>query len=211
MWIILNHVHEFIENQLKELGIVNTIKFQSISSPREYNFVNDSGNIEIELTELNILAIQEYIKTNETNYRQYLADTYTSYDGFISSYSNEVCDWYEYTNDFSDFSGRMHYLGSILEFICKNEGITDDMMYNFLEIYNSEYCIDRKDQVKCEECDEWYKYEIDEKAEEYNHMLYLQKALWKKTQKGPIPKQKSFKECNPEFRFLCNKCKPKEL
>jgi hypothetical protein len=40
---------------------------------------------------------------------------YTSRDGFISSYSNDVNEWLE------DWKEDQHKVGSILSFICTNE------------------------------------------------------------------------------------------
>jgi len=208
---VVKQCTEFIESNLKALGLVSAIRFQGISSPKEYNFHNDSGNIEIDLSDENIVAIQGYVSFHETKYREWLADTYTSYDGFSSWYSNELSDWYEYTNDFSDFSKKKHYLGSVLEFICWNENITaEDMREGLYDIYESSYCKDRKDQVKCEECDEWFVYEGQEQLKEYRDTLSRQTKIWKETQGDKPLKTKTFKQVYPDFQFLCNKCNPKQ-
>ena len=200
----------FIESNLKELWLISAIRFQGISSPKEYNFTNDSGNVEIDLSDDNILNIQKYIVDNETQYRKWLSNNYTSYDGFSSWYSNEVSDWYEYTNDFSDFLRKTHYLGSVLEFVCWNEKITAEDMREGYDIYESSYCQDRKEMVKCKECEEWFVYEGNDALEEYRNTLSKQTQIWKETQGNKPLKIKTFEQVYPDFQFLCNKCKPKE-
>ena len=38
---------EYIENELKELGLITELKYQCVSSPKYYNYSNDSIYIEI--------------------------------------------------------------------------------------------------------------------------------------------------------------------
>ena len=54
---------------------------------------------------------------------------YKSYDGFISRYSHYVSDW-KVTNELLNHS---HKLGSVLDFIALNEGVSEDSMYDNCE------------------------------------------------------------------------------
>jgi len=123
-------VTEYLHNELKEINIVDSIKFEALYSPREYNFHNDSINVEINLTDDNIKTIKKYLYDNIDLYRQYLKDNYTSCSGFISYFPNHLEGWQELTKDFTEYTDKMHVLGSILEFICEMEEINTDTMYD---------------------------------------------------------------------------------
>lgn len=121
---------EFIEKELKDFGVLS-IEFQELISPKFYNYGTDSVNCKIEIDTQKICW---YIHNNFENFREYIYDNYSNKSGFISSYSNQVSDWVRNTSNFSDFSTNKHYLGSILTFICQNEGIeSNDMCPYILE------------------------------------------------------------------------------
>jgi len=137
----------FIEKELKNFGVLS-VEFQELISPKYYNFSTDSINCKIEIDSKKICW---YIHNNFENFREYIYDNYSNKSGFFSSYSNQVCDWITYTNNFQDFSNNGHYLGSILAFICQNEAISgidsNNMSYfildniwigNFIEILETE-------------------------------------------------------------------------
>ena len=92
------------------------ITFEKVVSPKFYNFSNDSINIEIAI-DLNLVI--NYLESNLKEFKDYIKNKYTSYDGFISSYSNDGLNW---LNDIKtiDFESS-HKLGSILDFILINE------------------------------------------------------------------------------------------
>lgn len=125
-------VTKYIEHELKELNFLSSIKFEELYSPKEYNFSNDSINIEIELSEDNIKEIKKFLYDNLDEYKQYLRDNYTSCSGFISFNPNTFEGWLEITKDFNDYSEKMHYLGSVLEFICQMNELNTDSMYSQL-------------------------------------------------------------------------------
>jgi hypothetical protein len=133
---------DYIEKELKEHNVLNSIKFEALHSPKEYNFHNDSINIEVELSKDNIKIIKKYIFDNLDDYRTYLKENYTSCSGFISFFSNHLDGWQEITKDFNDFSEKMHLLGSVLNFICMIEEIDQNTMYDSIEthsVYASNY------------------------------------------------------------------------
>lgn len=115
-----------IESELKSLSLISEIKFQSLVSPKYYNFANDSINIEIDV---NIKKLQKYISENKNALSEYINENYTSYDGFMSSYSNDIDVWSEDTERFTNWDTNEHYLGSVLDFVCKNEGIDYYRLY----------------------------------------------------------------------------------
>lgn len=126
-----------IEKDLKKMGLVSGITFQELRSPREYNFANDSINIEIQITKTNTKKIYAYLNSHIAEFSAYLKDKYTSYDGFFSSYSNNLSAWLG-----GDTLGHGHKLGSVLQFILWNENgkdyeqsIYDDLSGNGAYLY----------------------------------------------------------------------------
>lgn len=126
-----------VEQELKHVlkSLIN-IEFQAVSSPREYNFENDSINVEITLKDTK--EIKKYLYDNKDEYSEYLK-RYTSCSGFISYHPDTFDGWKDNTNDFTNLSENGHYLGSILDFICVNEDITDMTLYENIEFCTSEY------------------------------------------------------------------------
>ncbi len=116
--------------------------FEKLSSPKEYNFRNDSIDVIFTLTPKNQLAIDNYLVTNLEAFKNYIKDHYTSYSGFISSYSNDVGVW---LND--DHLTHDHKLGAVLDFIIRHhleneEGEAE--MQVWLYEYTRDICLDIK-------------------------------------------------------------------
>ena len=86
--------------------------FQSVVSPREYNFTNDSINIEVETEDLN--AIKDYLRENQENFGEYLRDIYTSRDGFNSFWTVNPLLWFTMLDNEEKLN---HVLGSVMNFI----------------------------------------------------------------------------------------------
>ena len=136
---IVTQICDIVGSELKELKIIDSMNFQSISSPKEYNFTNDSGNIEIQLTAENIKNIHKYIKDNYNEFFQFVKNNYTSYDGFWSHHSVYASDWLDKNNEEYFLNGN-HKLGAILEFILNNEYEDyENNLYYDVEIYDTEY------------------------------------------------------------------------
>ena len=117
---------KIIEAELKKLGFVESIVFEEISSLREYNFTNDSINIEVVFSAANLQAIRHFISEHFAQWKEYLKATYTSYDGFISHHGNQPGDeeWFV-DNALLD----RHNAGSVLKFLCGENGINSEMLY----------------------------------------------------------------------------------
>jgi hypothetical protein len=127
-----------IERELKEMGVVKSIVMEKLVSPREYNFTNDSIDIEVVFTKANVKEIKKIVSDNIEAWKEYLSNHYSSYDGFISSHSNdsEANEW-----DIEIALQGSHNCGSVLNFICQlseideyllNDNIDDN--YLFIDI-----------------------------------------------------------------------------
>lgn len=131
---------EIVADKLSDF--VEVIEFQSLYSPREYNFTNDSINCIIRPKKQ---AIKEYIHNNKKQFEAYLIDNFKSRDGFISFHSCHYEDWQVNTSDFMNYTENSIYLGSILNFIAENEKIEYSCLYfgtegvNISEFYTDEF------------------------------------------------------------------------
>lgn len=118
---------DFIESICQETfpDIIKSITFEEVSSPREYNFTNDSINVKMSV-DFDLL-LKTFISYKGA--AEFLKDRYTSYDGFMSSYPNNMADWIE--NAFED---QNHTTASMLEFLIYAENDSDslslDMYYH---------------------------------------------------------------------------------
>ena len=102
-----------IEEKLNEIGINCSIKYETLVSPRDYNFINDSINIEINFKKFS--RVIEILEQNYDLFTQYIKEHYTSCSGFISSYSNYSSDWIEDIKN--DAENEDHKVGAVLDFI----------------------------------------------------------------------------------------------
>ena len=80
-----------VEEKLNEIGINCSIKYETLVSPKYYNFSNDSINIEINFKKFS--RVIEILEQNYDLFSKYIKDNYTSRDGFISSHSSYASDW----------------------------------------------------------------------------------------------------------------------
>ena len=125
-----------IEEKLNEIGINCSIIYENLISPREYNFSNDSINIEINFKKFS--QVFEILEQNYDSFSKYIKDNYTSRDGFISSYSNYSSDWMEDLRE--DAENETHKVGAVLDFILqeieeyKDEDLYFDLCENYYEI-----------------------------------------------------------------------------
>jgi hypothetical protein len=115
---IVKGIAKALQEDLSEF--VSNIEIEKIVSPKAYNFSNDSADVIIEIIPN---KIKDYIINHFEAFKTYLHSRYTSYDGFISHYDNNIDTWLEDTKNFTDFSIDGHRLGSILDFIARLEGI----------------------------------------------------------------------------------------
>ena len=87
------YTSEFIKLINYETGITLDAKFESLESPREYNFTTD--RIFIEFDNLKpICDLFAWINSNHAGaLNKYISEHFSSYDGFISYYPNNLEAW----------------------------------------------------------------------------------------------------------------------
>lgn len=131
---VVKGIAAYVENVLKKEGFISGIWVQNIHSPREYNFANDSCNIEVKLTHKNYKAIEAFLITHKEAFAKYL-ERYTSRSGFISYYGNTIESFLD--GNLQEALHHKHKLGSILEFICDELEVTSEDIYDHVEAYLS--------------------------------------------------------------------------
>ena len=129
-----------IEDKLNEIGINCSIKYETLISPIEYNFTNDSINIEINFKKFS--QVIEILDQNYDLFTQYIKEHYTSCSGFISSHSSYSSDWMEDLRENGE--NETHKVGAVLDFILQEveEYKPEDLYYELCEnAYFVEYTI----------------------------------------------------------------------
>jgi len=119
---------KFIKDNFKDY--VTNVEYEELISPREYNFKTDTIHVIIELSDENKKNIIKTIEEDE-EFKIYLNEQYTSRDGFISFYSNNIIDW---ISNWDETMSDKHKLGSILDYIATLNYTIEDM-YESCECY----------------------------------------------------------------------------
>ncbi len=121
LWDCLNYkkgnqgVAEYLCDGITELescGIIQSVQFQAVKSPRFYNFETDS--IDCVITYDND-KLMKYLRDNKEALQKYIEDKYTSRSGFSSFYPNTLDYWMNEENH------NEHEVGSLLNFVLFNE------------------------------------------------------------------------------------------
>lgn len=131
------HCCEKIE---KSADFIKAVKFESVQSPKEYNFTNDSINCEIDSQ---IKPLKDFICENLEDFEDFIKDRYTSCSGFISYYSNDSSLWLKQINK-KCLEKDGHILGTLLNFYfldnISEDNISEDrpqlFVDNFEELTN---------------------------------------------------------------------------
>ena len=107
------------------------VDMEEIISPKEYNFSNDAIDIQIKAPKKFLKELKKYLKDNKEAFEKYL-DRYVSCDGFMSFYRSDLDYWMKNyfptidgSKEFEGLGSETHILGSLLQFVMENEGITD--------------------------------------------------------------------------------------
>lgn len=134
-----------VSARLKDGGFIDDWSYEKLSSPKEYNFVNDAIHVTFSLSPANQKAIRGFLRKNKEAFSEYLMNHYSSYDGFLSAYSNQVEIWLV-----DDYLTHEHKLGAVLNFIletvlkaeghegCLDFWIADEIETPLLEVNNYE-------------------------------------------------------------------------
>ena len=118
-----------IGEQLSNLGI--KVVFQKIVSPKFYNFDNDRINVAFNLDTDTFDKLHKFLLDNIEDFKDYLKEHYTSYDGFRSFHSNEPLDWFKALESKSQ-KLLEHKLSGILNFYLECEEFTTNDLYEYV-------------------------------------------------------------------------------
>ena len=129
-------------SELASHELIEGYCFEKLTSPKYYNFRNDSIDVEVEV---DILKLIDLCEEQHEEFEEYLKDHYTSYDGFSSHYSNDANDWSGLLDDRTDgliMNNTDHCIGALLDFLLHgdNAGCYMDLLYDAVsEVYIGEY------------------------------------------------------------------------
>ena len=128
-----------MEQDLISMGFIESMTFEKVSSPKYYNFENDSIHVTIVPK---VDAIRTYIHQYISEFDAYVKEKYTSRDGFTSFHPNTTFEWGLKTDNFNVLDNDGHTLGCLLDFIMTNDGMND---YDYLSAVDEcinfdEYC-----------------------------------------------------------------------
>jgi len=118
-----------IEEQLSNLGI--KVEFQAVVSPKFYNFSNDTINVAFHLDSENFDELHKYLLDNIEDFKGYLKEHYTSYDGFTSFHSNEPLDWFKALES-KNQKLLEHKLSGMLDFYLGLEEFTLNDLFEYV-------------------------------------------------------------------------------
>lgn len=139
---IAEAVIDYIETytDLWEVLGVKDAMYKNYYSPKEYNFANDKiylyANIDTKI-------LSKYVYANKDIYTKEIYDHHTSRDGFVSFISNDIKEWEEETENFTNFEEKtLYYLDFILQIAAEIEGIEElSAYYHWCEtVCQDEFC-----------------------------------------------------------------------
>jgi hypothetical protein len=129
-------------DELESHELIKDYEFESLSSPKYYNFSNDSINV---IVEVDIESLITQCEEKIEEFTEYLKERYTSCSGFISSYSNDPQVWFGTLDDYTDgliHNDTGHCIGSLLNFLLtgQDDNCYQDLVYEATtEVDISEY------------------------------------------------------------------------
>lgn len=111
----------------RDMHVKLSVSFESLFSPKFYNFENDSINVAISLNKEDFDAIISAIKENKTEISEQLKERYSSREGFSSFHSTDLDEWIEdLTLEFENEEDCSHKWGAILEILSNVLDIIDE-------------------------------------------------------------------------------------
>jgi len=125
----VNKVTQYLQEKLKDY--VGKITLEKIVHLKQYNYGNDAIDI---CVDVDVEKCSQFLKDFKDEWKEYLLNKYSSYDGFIPFYSNDPKDWEDWFRDEkndSRFNRRdtAHRVGSVLNFIAETLGVEEINMY----------------------------------------------------------------------------------
>ena len=136
---------EKMEQDLITMGFIESMTLEKVSSPKYYNFENDSIYVTIVPK---VEAIRTYIHQYISEFDAYVKAKYTSRDGFNSFHPNTAFEWSLKTDKFNVLDNDGHTLGCLLDFIMTNDGMNDD---DYLDVVNENVNFDEYCEIMCTE------------------------------------------------------------
>jgi hypothetical protein len=76
-----------------EFGLSVSIEFKGIDSPREYNFRNDTIDVELTMSEEDYHTVMRIITDNREGMEKHLSDHFASRSGFLSFWDHDWESW----------------------------------------------------------------------------------------------------------------------
>ncbi len=150
-----------VEEELIKKGIQCQVVSGALSSPKYYNYSNDSINATFKFTQEGLKKLQD-TALKSSKLKNYIKETYTSCPGFISHYSNDVESWKEDTDNFSNFENDDHLLGAILQGMfgdsLQNKVVTRVKNKSVDQLFRK-HCLnydDLRNNLKCRVCDHFH-------------------------------------------------------
>lgn len=122
-------------------GLVESIKFRNMWSPREYNYATDEIYVKAKLSKTWRSQMRAFMKENAEWLRDRIFKDWTSYDGFISFMDNNLNDWYYHI--FTEMDER--YIGSMITYMMIVQGKEngeDDLAYRISCYALEDICMD---------------------------------------------------------------------
>lgn len=120
--------------------VVESVEFDELDSPREYNFRNDRLFAFVTFKEGWQDAMRKFMEDNAEWLREKIGKQWSSRDGFISFMSNAVGDWYHFL--FVEKDER--YLGTMIGYMMEIEDpeVYDDLLSETMrDIYEGCYVL----------------------------------------------------------------------
>lgn len=111
----------------RDMHVKLSVSFESLFSPKSYNFENDSIDVAISLSRNDFDTIISAIKENKTEISYQLKERYSSREGFSSFHSTDLDEWIEdLTFEFENEEDCSHKWGAILEILSDVLDIIDE-------------------------------------------------------------------------------------
>lgn len=111
----------------RDMGTNLIVTFEAISSPKFYNFENDSINVSIQFSLGDFDKIKHALIVNALEVAKELKERYSSRPGFVSFQSSDFTDWMEdLQNEYEEEDDDSHKCGGILDILCDILEIVDE-------------------------------------------------------------------------------------
>ena len=124
----LDYFKDELNDFFKSIGVLS-LEFIKINSPKYYNYSTDKLVCNIEINK--DVFVHELRKNNFDNWKQFLKDNFTSYDGFISFYPNTSIEWDELINE--NIEDDNVIIETLLQFYLEQNEEFGDLKDNLLD------------------------------------------------------------------------------